>query len=455
MDKKRKNIKRGLVSELIMKALKSGDKYGYQIIKEVFDSTNGEVDIKQPTLYNSLKVLESNGLVKSYDGKETLGGKRRYFKLTNKGLKSLESIDNESTTKIDESISNEEKTSSFADNADQGKLFEEESIPEANENEPQIDPSNLLVEEEVEPKFKKYDNPLDRLDIEEVPDEERDQAMNILYDQNRTVIPKEEKEKIQVRKEQVAAFKPYPNNNSFEIMREIERAENPEPVKPKEDIPQQERLNKQNAENYRAIINKLVDTSVLHEEVIKPEERLENSEPMMIAQSISLNDLRAKYQIEGYQLKYHEKKIGGNSSLIYKNRATLLTAFFLFLIGTLEIICLYLSVQERMLFSNFSYALMEAVPVGILLISLFSFLLNPKKKTRPNFNFKQAMLTSLLIMVNVLVVWIAVCLIFFNFNLQEYNKVVIQLIIPTMYIILIPLWPLLYSLVVKMKRMYT
>ena len=84
---------RGSVYNIILKALQSGDKYGYEICKEVEDKTNGAYILKQPSLYSGLKRLEAQGDVKSYWKDSALGGRRHYYSLTESGKSRIESSD--------------------------------------------------------------------------------------------------------------------------------------------------------------------------------------------------------------------------------------------------------------------------------------------------------------------------------------------------------------------------
>ena len=81
---------RGSVYNIIMKALQSGDKYGYEICQEVEQKTNGNYILKQPSLYSGLKRLESQKLVESYWGDSDIGGRRHYYRLTEQGRRKIE-----------------------------------------------------------------------------------------------------------------------------------------------------------------------------------------------------------------------------------------------------------------------------------------------------------------------------------------------------------------------------
>lgn len=85
--KKNSTQLRGAVNNIILESLYSGEKYGYEIIKEVEEKTNGKIKLKQPSLYSSLKRFESKNYIKSYWADSDIGGKRHYYSLTDEGLK--------------------------------------------------------------------------------------------------------------------------------------------------------------------------------------------------------------------------------------------------------------------------------------------------------------------------------------------------------------------------------
>ena len=81
------DIIRGHIDTIILKLLSENDKYGYQISKMISTATNGEYELKEATMYSSLKRLEKDGFIVSYWGDETQGGRRRYYKITEAGRK--------------------------------------------------------------------------------------------------------------------------------------------------------------------------------------------------------------------------------------------------------------------------------------------------------------------------------------------------------------------------------
>lgn len=79
------NLIHGNIDTIILKTLSTKDCYGYEIIKEIQKRSGGEYIIKQPTLYSSLKRLETQGFISSRWGEISGGGRRKYFSLTDLG----------------------------------------------------------------------------------------------------------------------------------------------------------------------------------------------------------------------------------------------------------------------------------------------------------------------------------------------------------------------------------
>ena len=103
--KSKKPAARGFVNNIILQSLVSGDKYGYEIIKEVEEKSNGEIVLKQPSLYSSLKRFEAKNYISSYWGDSDIGGRRHYYSITDEGLAYFETIKHE----LDHTLLDDEK----------------------------------------------------------------------------------------------------------------------------------------------------------------------------------------------------------------------------------------------------------------------------------------------------------------------------------------------------------
>ena len=79
------DLLRGHTDTIILKLLMDGDKYGYEISKLIQTNSCGEYELKEATMYSSLKRLEGDGNITSYWGDETQGGRRKYYRITEKG----------------------------------------------------------------------------------------------------------------------------------------------------------------------------------------------------------------------------------------------------------------------------------------------------------------------------------------------------------------------------------
>lgn len=86
-----KEIIKGHVESIILSLLQKKDLYGYEISKLIRENSKEIFEVKDGTLYVVLKRLEKLGFVISYWGDcKSGGGRRKYFKITEEGLKHLE-----------------------------------------------------------------------------------------------------------------------------------------------------------------------------------------------------------------------------------------------------------------------------------------------------------------------------------------------------------------------------
>ena len=79
------DLLRGHTDTIVLSVLRRGDRYGFEIYKTIRDATGGDHEIKEATLYATYRRLEKDGLVESYWGDETQGGRRKYYRITDAG----------------------------------------------------------------------------------------------------------------------------------------------------------------------------------------------------------------------------------------------------------------------------------------------------------------------------------------------------------------------------------
>jgi PadR family transcriptional regulator PadR len=75
----------------LLQALIAGPGYGLELVERVRSRTSGKVALRNGSVYPTLRDMEREGLVTSYDAAENLeerGGRpRKYYKLTARGAK--------------------------------------------------------------------------------------------------------------------------------------------------------------------------------------------------------------------------------------------------------------------------------------------------------------------------------------------------------------------------------
>ena len=83
-------LKRGLLDVSVLAAIKDEDSYGYKIIKDMKPYT----ELSESTLYTILKRLETSNMLTVHTAEH--GGRlRKYYHITNDGLKRIEDFKSE------------------------------------------------------------------------------------------------------------------------------------------------------------------------------------------------------------------------------------------------------------------------------------------------------------------------------------------------------------------------
>lgn len=85
-----KSLITGSTTMLVLTLLNAGDKYGYQMIKELEEQSDKTFSLNEGTLYPILHGLENDGMVESFMAVAESGRKRKYYRITKNGKKLLE-----------------------------------------------------------------------------------------------------------------------------------------------------------------------------------------------------------------------------------------------------------------------------------------------------------------------------------------------------------------------------
>src|SRR3989475_3611259 len=78
-------LKKGSIQLCLLALLAKGVKYGFQILRELRDKSNGFFDLKEGTLYPALRRLEERGFVQSRGEEAGSGMPRQASRLTDRG----------------------------------------------------------------------------------------------------------------------------------------------------------------------------------------------------------------------------------------------------------------------------------------------------------------------------------------------------------------------------------
>lgn len=75
---------------LILSILAAGESYGYAIIQQIETLSGGTLTWEDSTLYPVLHRMENQGLLTSSWKRASTGRRRKYYRLTDKGVRELE-----------------------------------------------------------------------------------------------------------------------------------------------------------------------------------------------------------------------------------------------------------------------------------------------------------------------------------------------------------------------------
>lgn len=81
-----KQLKKGVLDICVLHVLSTRDAYGYELLKEL----QSAMDVKESTVYPILTRLSKENLLTSYMAPSTDGPPRKYYKITETGVKEYE-----------------------------------------------------------------------------------------------------------------------------------------------------------------------------------------------------------------------------------------------------------------------------------------------------------------------------------------------------------------------------
>ena len=84
-----KSLTGASVPSIILSILARADSYGYDIIQQVHDLSDGEIEWAAGSLYPVLHRMKANGQIEDYWVEQEGSRKRRFYRVTPKGHKAL------------------------------------------------------------------------------------------------------------------------------------------------------------------------------------------------------------------------------------------------------------------------------------------------------------------------------------------------------------------------------
>lgn len=90
-------FKKGVLELCVLALLKKTDAYGYELAERI----SSKVEIAEGTLYPLLRKLKSDGLCDTYLSADSGGPPRKYYTLTDKGLRAEAALQGEWTAFAD------------------------------------------------------------------------------------------------------------------------------------------------------------------------------------------------------------------------------------------------------------------------------------------------------------------------------------------------------------------
>ena len=394
------------VDIIVLKSLLEQDRYGLDILNTISEASKSKYEIKQPTLYNILKRLEKQGLISSFDGDESLGGKRKYYSLTEEGREYLVAYQNEWVY-----------TRTLLDN-----LVSDEKIDLAD-YEPPFDASSL--------------RPLTRRTrTDEKPEEEEKPVIEDEKDDKNVIISKPFFESIKEEK------KVMPPADGIENRDKASRLLGIGKYAPKPGYKITSSTLKNPNRKKTSIYNKIFTESMerYHE---KP--KIVNQRP----KAMQFNDLIVTYKNQGISVDCYnptERLSFYKRNFISINKLKLNAAIITFFILLLQVVGLYL-INEYLGVPLWVFPVVLAVSFPFY--PLARFIAYPKARQLLNYNFYISIITTLVIFLLCITISSVFFIVTPSLDVNFHN---IKFYIPWLIFSNIIIYQLIYHLLFKSKR---
>ncbi|MFA5449999.1 MAG: PadR family transcriptional regulator [Clostridia bacterium] len=495
MDTPNTELIRKRVDTIILNVLWEQDRYGYEILELISSKTKGKYVIKQPTLYSCLKRLEKQGFISSYYGDESHGGRRRYYKLTQKGIDILNQDQKEwefSRTILDNLLSDKQVDLATVEPPfDPNELrpitkrVKAYDLDEPHKTAPVIIPitvearvvdkgqpkyfnslEDTTVKSEVSPlssnakplNFEPQKSPETYKEVSETTLIKSEESLKNEQEARATVEKVSAAEEYRLKEQRIAAEKllrigdftnPISNSNVTEI---IDSPHAPEPPRYKSlDEVFQEKTAPETAppRGYKETLGAIFSVAETDNDDVAHEE----SEPFVTEpiRARQFNDLRQTLAEEGYKLRTYSKANTSNyyhMNYIYFNRIIRDTFLIIYLFVLVELLAVFLA-KNTFEYSFKTIIIMASVALVVPILAITVWGINPTKRVKARFNFNSSIINAIIAFIAIVAISSIIGILTPSLKLELTNP---RLYMPCILAFNIPLAVMVYYILYKSKN---
>ena len=162
---------------------------------------------------------------------------------------------------------------------------------------------------------------------------------------------------------------------------------------------------------------------------------------------LSTSELKSKMMAEGYNLRPYVKK---NTSEYYINQYYFSSklnrdsSVITYLIYSIGVLIAYFSTAPK--FGHNVGALIGFLAAGLLypIVTFVAYCVDPKKRIKANFNAKNALINSLIVIVNAIIIIVLVGFLACGARIDNIDSMIRPVIIPLVFLLIIPIAILIY-----------
>lgn len=411
---------KGNIETIILCALYNKDMYGYELAKSIKERSRNKYEIKQPTLYSYLKRLEQDGYVYAYWGGESSGGRRRYYKLTEKGRSDCEKFLAEWEYQRNVMGSLVDGTAEVEPMGDASKLLGRKTPRKRKQA------SSFDEQDEISRRLSELDGLTDEPSDEQPAPPQTDVATTVVEEP--VVIEQPAPEPIiqqqvtpPVRQNNIAIFD-LKQDDAETFISDFDRLADESSQKLSTGTSQPKQ-----GENYQHTL-----LNILGDQLDEVRADVTTSQPQ--AQSIDttaeLEEVADKFAREGIRLRiYNHATANFKSKTLIPLPQVICNSFwmtYLVAVVVFGLLCLTSISVGNWLAPLITLAILLLLPIGSSLYALS----NPIRTEKPAFNFKVMFLGAITLAGIVILTCIAIS-IFNNIELSNYKEIVNKILIPS------------------------